>query len=531
SQVSKRTVMGRRGTIYDRRGRVLATTRTAQRLFVDPYLIEERSTFSARVGYSLGYDPVWVEKTLFQHPRSRYIVLDHRLSPQRLEQFHQLNLPGLAVEPVLVRDYPHGTLAGQLLGFVNREGQGGEGVEMKFNARLRPKPGRLTYLRDAQGRPLWVRTDAYQPHEDGESIRLSIDITIQAIAQKYLAQTVQEYGAQSGQIIIMQPYTGEILAMANVPEFDPNHYNQSKPEDWRNRAVTDMFEPGSIFKPFIWAAATQMGVAKPEELIDCTTRGWWKPARGPILRDAHPNGLLTWEQVLIKSSNIGMGKVGERLGVQKLHQIITAFGFGRSTGSGLPGEVGGLVRSPENWSATDITRVTMGQGVAVTPLQMVRAFCAIANDGFLVTPMILAAQPDAAQAVPIQERVLLPSIAAYTRSVLGRVVVEGTGRKANSSLYALFGKTGTAQLPDLEHGGYLPDGYVSSFIAGAPLDAPQLVVGCFIHHPDKKKGHYGGIVAAPAVKQVMEESLMYLGVPPQTVPRQLPPPTQLVLDD
>jgi cell division protein FtsI/penicillin-binding protein 2 len=402
---------------------------------------------------------------------------------------------------------------------------------MKFDARLRPKPGRLVYLRDAQGRPLWVRTDVYQPHEDGESIRLAIDITIQAIAQKYLAQTVQEYGAQAGQIIVMQPYTGEILAMANVPEFDPNHYNQSKPQDWRNRAVTDMFEPGSIFKPFIWAAATQMGVAQPEELIDCTTRGWWKPARGPVLRDAHPSGLLTWEQVLIKSSNIGMGKVGERLGVRKLHQIITAFGFGRPTGSGLPGEMGGLVRPPEDWSATDITRVTMGQGVAVTSLQMVRAFCAIANDGFLVTPMILAAQPDAAQAVPIQERVLLPSIAAHTRSVLGRVVVEGTGRKANSSLYALFGKTGTAQLPDLERGGYLPDGYVSSFIAGAPLDAPRLVVGCFIYRPDKQKGHYGGIVAAPAVKQVIEESLMYLGVPPQTVPRQLAPPAQLVLDD
>lgn len=513
TQESTRPVAGRRGALLDRRGRALASTRVAQRLFVDPHLIVERDTFAERVAYTLNYDPVEIDKTLTQRSGSRYIVLDRRLDEVREAKVAELNLPGLATEPVLVRDYPQGQLAGQLLGFVGADGDGLEGLEALFNKDLKPQAGKLRYLRDAQRRPLWVTAEGYQPHVDGQTVRLSLDVTIQAFAEQALRETVEKYQAEAGQIVVLQPHTGEILALANYPVFAPGDFRTSTPEERRNRAVTDVFEPGSIFKPFVWAAATQMGMAQPHEKIDTTTKGWWKPARGPVLRDASPHGLITWDQVLVYSSNIGMAKVAERMGNEKLHDVMAAFGFGKTTGSGLTGEMAGILRPVKSWSATDLTRMPMGHGVAVTALQVTRAFCVIANDGILVTPTIRALDPADIVAPLPEQRVLLPQVAAHTRQVLARAVSEGTGRKAKSKLYSLFGKSGTAQLPDVKNGGYVPNGYVSSFIAGAPADSPRLVVGCFIHKPDKKIGHYGGTVSGPAVKQVMEQSLLYLGVP------------------
>lgn len=513
SQHSSHTLMGRRGSLLDRRGRVLATTSVAERLFVDPYLIRDHSTFAERVGYGLGYSPVRVATAIASHPQSRYIVLDKRLNDKQLQAFSALDLPGLSLDPDLVREYPCGPLAGQVIGFVGADGRGLEGMERKFNPRLAGSPGELSYLRDAHRQPLWVTPSAYQPEHDGQAVRLSIDITIQAIAEKYLHEAVTKFGADSGQLVVMQPDTGEILAMANDPSFNPNDFKDSKPSQWRNRAVTDVFEPGSIFKPVIWSAATQLGAAKPDEMIDTTSNGVWRTPVGRRLRDAEPNGIITWDKVLIVSSNIGMAKVANRLGNEKLYRIVKAFGFGEPTGSGLPGEVGGIVHPLSRWTAYSTSSIPMGQEIGVTALQMVRAFSAIANGGTLVTPTILALDPSDPLHVPIRERILLPSIAAHTRAVLRRVVTEGTGRRANSDLYKLFGKTGTAQLPNLKAGGYYQHRYQASFIAGAPLEHPRIVVGCFIHDPDRSKGHYGGTVAAPAVRHVIERTLMYLGVP------------------
>lgn len=518
TQKSTATIMGRRGAMVDRRGRVVAVTRVAKRLFVDPREIVDRNTFSERVGYTLEYEPAEIEMELAKRSDSRYVVLDQRMDDERLEKFADFELPGLNTEAILVRDYPFGPLGGQVVGFVGRDGVGLEGLEKVLDAKLKPTPGKYNYLRDAMGRPLWVEASSYQNHRDGETQRLSLDMTIQEIAEKQLAATVAEFGAKAGQLIVMDPYTGEIIAMANYPTFDPESFGSSKPELRRNRCVTDVFEPGSIFKPFVWAAATQAGYAKPTEMFDCTTVGWWKPKRGPVLRDAHPQGLLDWDGVLVKSSNIGLAKVAERMGNEKLHNIVTSFGFGSPTGSGLPGELVGIVRPVKKWSATDLTRVPIGQAVAATPMQMVRAFASLANGGELVTPRITAVGPNE----PIEKvRVLSPAIAQHTRDVLHRVVLEGTGKKANSKLYGLFGKTGTAQLPEEGRRGYAPDQYVSSFIAGAPVEAPRLIVSCHIHRPDKSKGHYGGTVAAPAVMRVMEESLLYLGVPPRPSPEQV----------
>ncbi|MCC6682810.1 MAG: penicillin-binding protein 2 [Phycisphaeraceae bacterium] len=516
SQHSSATLSARRGALVDRHGRMLAVSRMAYRLFLDPKMIGDRNTFSERVGYELGYDPVDVEMIMSQKPGNRYISIDQRLSEDKLARFRELKLPGVYVDPYVVRDYPYGQLAGQLIGFVGREGKGLDGLERELDPVLSGAPGRIVYARDAGGRALWIEADNYQPQHDGRPLRLSIDAMIQSIAERELAGAVEQYQAKAGQMIVMNPWTGEILAMANYPAFDPNDFSRAKPEDWRNRAVTDVFEPGSIFKPFIWSMATQLQAANPSEMIDTTTSGVWRSSKGRSLRDARGHGRIDWDHVLIESSNIGMAIVGQRLGAEKLHNIVRGFGFGQMTGSGLPGEISGVVHPLPKWTHYSVTSIPMGQELSVTPLQITRAFCAIAADGMLVHPTIYATDHR-----PEGQRVLTANIAAHTREVLGRAVSEGTGRKAQSDLYSLFGKTGTAQLPNFVSGGYYQDRYVSSFICGGPLEAPQLVVGCFIHEPDPSVGHYGGTVAAPAASRVIEQSLVYLGAPTSAAPEQL----------
>jgi cell division protein FtsI/penicillin-binding protein 2 len=527
-QVSTRDLDARRGSLVDRRHRVLAATRVAHRLFVDPDIIEDPVTFAANVGYTLGYEPAEIEMQLFQRRGSRYIVIDPQMSEDRyaryLESGRVDGLRGLASHPILVRDYPQQRLAGQLVGFIGDEGRGLDGLELAFDQRLEPDPGQHAFVYDRGRRRLWLADRDYQLQADGKPIRLSVDLNLQAIAEEELAATVEKFKAESGQLIVMDPHSGELLAVANYPFFDPTdfrdeqgRFREAARQAQRNRAVTDVFEPGSIVKPLVWAAAVEAGWVTPEEMIDCTTTGWWKPQRGPVLRDANPHGEVSWQRVLVESSNIGMAIVAERMGMEPLHQVLASYGFGRPTGSGLPGEVAGLLRPVSKWSWTDLTRLPMGHGVAVTPLQVTRAFAALANDGVLVRPTIEAAreQTQTQRRANITARVLSPRIVELTRNVLAEVIRDGTGRRAKSELYEMFGKTGTAELPDLVNGGYLRDEYVASFVAGAPLDRPRLVVGCFVHKPEKSLGYYGGTVSGPAVRNVMERSLQYLGVPPQ----------------
>ena len=495
SQVSSRALDARRGTLVDRRGRVLATTRVAHLLFADPDIVEDPNTFSETIGYSLGYEPAEIEKLLFKRRGSRYIVIDKRMSDERYAQYAAdetlQELRGLASHPVLVRDYPQNQSAGQLVGFIGHEGDGLDGLERAYNDRLKPDPGQHAFVYDRGRNRLWLANQDYKLQNDGKPIRLSIDLNLQAIAEEELVAAVNEFNAESGQLVVMDPHTGEIMALANYPFFDPGDFRDERGkfrEDakiaQRNRAVTDMFEPGSIVKPLIWAAAVEAGLADPDELIDCTEEGWWKPERGPVLRDERPHGTVNWTRVLVESSNIGMAIVAERMGKQELHRILASYGLGQPTGSDLPGEVGGMLRPVDRWSWTDLSRMPMGHGVAVTPLQITRAFCALANDGVLINPTIEAADEatDDQRRTNITARVLSPRVVEQTRAALAEVVTDpqGTGRRARSELYDLFGKTGTAELPNLKEGGYYRDQYVSSFIAGAPVDQPRLVVGCFI---------------------------------------------------
>lgn len=518
SQFSKQPLPARRGSILDARGRPIATSRVAYSLFVDPMLIEDPGTFSEYVGYTLDYDPATVEQKLAARPQSRFIVLDDRLSDDRVALLREFGMSGLGMAPRLVRDYPQGRLASHLIGFVGTDNRGLEGLELAMDARLRGEDGSIKYLRDSRRRPLWVEPHDYHPNVDGESVRLSLDLTIQQIAEEELAATVEHFKAKAGQVIVMRPATGEILAMANLPYYDPNAFGSVAPDLRRNRCVTDVYEPGSIFKPFMWAAITDAGAMKPNEKVDTTDSGYWVTPNGRRLSDVRGHGLVTWDEVLVYSSNIGMGKGGLKMTHKDLREAMLRFGFGASTGSGLPGEVGGKVTNPRNWSHYSQTSVTMGYEVGVTALQLLTAFAAIANDGTWVQPSIFAPEEHTrlSDDIPTTRAAISPRAAAHTRSVLARVVQEGTGRKARSDLFTIYGKTGTAHVANPGRRGYLPDQYVSSFLAGSPVDRPEIVVLCSIHRPDKSIGHYGGTVAAPAVKNIIERTLTYLGTPSAT---------------
>lgn len=509
TRASADQLLTRRGAILDRNGRTLAVSRVGYRLFVDPALIDDDTEFAFTLARAIGDDPARIEQLIGQRPDSRYIVIDRLLADEQVAAVKALESRAIGIEPRLVRSYPLREIAGQLVGFVGEEHRGLDGAEFLFESELAGENGRVAYLRDARRRPVWIESTGYTPPTYGNDIALSIDAMIQAITEHHLAAAAEKYKAQAAEAIVMHARTGQILAMANWPFFDPNQGGNVDVALRRNRCITDPYEPGSIFKPFVHAALTAAGFAKPTEKIDCTTSGFYVTSGRRRLRDAHGHGTITWDQVLIQSSNIGMAIVAQRMGAAKLHAAVTAFGFGQPTGSALPGESRGIVNPLRQWNHYSVTSVPMGQEIAVTPLQMVRAFAAFANSGLIPTPSILAAYQDR----PIYQQAIDPDTADRTRQVLARVVAEGTGRKARSDKYRIWGKTGTAQVPDRVNGGYIDNAYTASFVCGAPLRRPQIVVIVVVHRPDKSIGHYGGTVAAPAAKLIVEQTLEYLGTP------------------
>lgn len=536
TQMSTAELAAMRGALTDRSGRILAATRVAHRLFCDPLFIQDRSTFIETIAYTLGYSPeemVDMEIRMSGRSGTRYVLLDDRMTDEQVAKFHAAEIPGIYLEPVVVRDYPQGALAGTLLGFVGHEGDGLEGLERHWEDRLHATPGRYEFLRDSRRRAMWLEGGTYEPYQDGENVRLSIDAVIQGIAERELAKAIAahtpEGGELTGQLIVMQPHTGEILAIATYPSYDPSDFQAVEDAQRRNRPITDLFEPGSIFKPFVWAGLTEMGAARPEELVDTSSGGFWLMPNGRTLRDANPHGICSWHDVLVYSSNIGMARIALRRDIHDVYDIMTSFGFGERTGVDLPGEVRGLLRMHDNAGAQSYSHGSwpMGQEVAVTGMQLVRAMSVLANGGVMVTPRIEALNPYLDEDGPgvIPQRVISERSARLTLDAMRDSVVNdhGTGRHASSPFYDIFGKTGTAQLPDFENGGYMDDGFASSFLGGAPSDSPRLVVGCFVIGTKRASGHYGGLVSAPAVRNVIEQSLLYLGVPtnPGTDPAEI----------
>jgi len=515
-----RPLPARRGAIYDRRGRILAGSCQAKSLFADPAIIEDKVAAADLIATILNQEPEQFLSVLTRRPNARFVWLARDLDPEVARTFQRLRVYGLGIISEPKRIYPAGSLAGHVLGAVSADNRGLEGLELFWNDTLTGESGREEFIRDAAGRKIWMLNSNYRPPKNGMSIIISIDAVIQQFTEQILDDTCHKFRAKAGCAILMDPNSGEILAWACWPKVDPNIFASQPPQVRRNRGITDPFEPGSVFKPFVAVAALKHQVVDWQEKIFCYNGAYTIGKR--ILHDHHGYGDLTFPQIVIRSSNIGMAILGQRLGNERLYEAVRAFNFGRPTGIDLPGESRGIVRPLRVWNDYSTTSIPMGQEIAVTAIQLLTAFAALANDGLMVQPRLLRAVVNESGAIirdNTQPKVIGRAIESHlartmVRKVLRRVVEEGTGKKAKIPGHMVFGKTGTAQVPKANGRGYKPRAYVASFLGGAPAVAPKLVALVTVREPDPKIGYYGGTVSAPAVRKILENALKYLGIPP-----------------
>lgn len=516
---------GRRGTIFDARGRTVAASRQVYGVFADPSAIEQPALTAARVGELLDTDAGELEDRIRNSTAPRFCWLTRKITAPQADAIRAAKIPGVHLTHQWERHYPLKKLLAAVTGFVGQDGDGLEGLELACDAHLRGQDGQTWSVRDALRRSIRETNDERRratPPRDGGHVVLTVDSVIQGFVETHLREHLQAFEAASGVGVVMDPKTADVLAMATWPTFDPNHYTRYPRESWRNQAVTDVVEPGSTFKPFVASGALAGGFVEPDEVIDCHD-GLYVTGRRR-LHDSHPHGDMTFDEVIIKSSNIGMAIVGERMGNPALHEIITRFGFGRPTGVDFPGEASGLVLPLSRWNSYSTTSVPMGHEVAVTPLQLVTAFSAILNDGVLLRPRLIRAllaedgsvQQEFVGPEPVRRVLPTQTARRFARDVLVRVVNEGTGKRARLQAYQVLGKTGTAQMPYKDRRGYEPDAYVGTFIGAAPAHDPQVAVVVMVKKPNARKGYYGGTVAAPAVRAVIADTLAYLQVPPDT---------------
>lgn len=517
------TIPGTRGVILDRRFRVLAGSTNEFVVFADPRLISDHGKAAARLTDVLDL-PARDIRDKLDHPTSPGYVVLCRTKEDPEQTLESLQIRGVDIHREPDRTYPMGSLAAHVLGYIGKDGKGLEGVELAFNFRLEATSGRRTVFCDVQRRAMFQEPDSYQPPKNGLHVVLTLDATIQEKLEQQLQERVEFHGADSAVGIVMNPNTGEILAMANHPTFEPGQAGEAPPTVRRNRVLTDPVEPGSVFKPFTMSGALAHGVAKRTDVINCENGGYRVGNR--VLKDSHPHGALTVEQVMAMSSNIGMAKLGRRLGNAKIYETLQAFGFGEKTGIDLVGEDRGLMLPLKRWTSGSTLSVPMGQEIAITPLQLITAFSAIINGGVLLKPRVVAAiVADDGEIVEdrtqIQERrqAIDPQIAREMTEILTTVVTSGTGRQCKLSRWQALGKTGTAQVPRINQRrrGYEPGVYLASFMGAAPARDPAVVVLIMVGHP-RKNSYYGSQVALPGVKEVLEFTLNYLDVPPDPPP-------------
>lgn len=511
--MTSRTELAPRGDLLDRRGRTIATSSVGYRLFVDPQVVTDPQTIAVDLAAAIDGDPVEIDRKLLARPGNRYVVVKDPVSERDAAAIRQADLHGVGLEPRLVRHYPHGGLGSGIVGLVGFEQTGLSGMEHRFDRRLTPRHGERRALRDARRRTLWIDATAYEAPQPGAHVRLSIDLVIQEIAERRLAQAIEDFEAAGGRLVVLDSRTGELLAVCDLAGTgEITNSGPARPALRRNRCVTDPYEPGSTYKPFVWSVATELGKAHPEEVIDVPENGLHRTSRSRLIHDAHPRPPpVTWSGVLIRSLNSGMAIVAERMSHQEMQEAVERFGFGIKTGCGIPGESAGLVTPASRWSHYTQTSVAMGHEIGVTAVQMARAFAVFARDGTMPALRITALESEDLEFKCVH-RVLPQQVAMTVRQTLRQAVIEGTGRPARSQKFTLFGKSGTAQLPKPDGTGYYDDRYVSSFIAGAPYEVPRIVVLAVIDEPNPARGHYGGSVAGPIVRDVIEQVLPYLGV-------------------
>jgi cell division protein FtsI (penicillin-binding protein 3) len=522
-QYSRTVVLqAERGAIFDRQGVPLAVSSPAESLFAQPRSAGDPVRVAARLAPILGMPPSELHATLVG-PRA-FVWLRRNLPPTVAEQVRELREPGLGLIPEPLRLYPNRELAAHVIGFEGVDG-GLEGIERSWERTLAGTPGRAVVGRDALGREVLTERILKSP-KPGQDVMLTLDAHIQHIAEREIDAAWRRTGARAAMAVVLEPRTGDVLAMALRPTFNPNTFMDVGSRDvWRNRAVTDPFEPGSTFKAILAAAALEEGVVRPNDLI-FGEQGSITIARTTI-HDWKPYGWLTFAEVLQNSSNVGAIKVGLALGAPRYYRYITNFGFGALTGAGIPGESRGVLREPERWSALSLPTLAIGQEISVTALQMVTAFGAIANGGVLMQPRLVRAVFDAQgqevrRVPPVKVRqAISPETARVLTRLLTQVVDSGTGRLAAIPGYPVAGKTGTAQKLDQATRRYSRAPGVLSFVGFAPADDPRFAMIVLVDEPRTER--WGSEAAAPVFAAIGREIIRSMEIPPRDTP-----PVQIV---
>ncbi|MBM4442480.1 MAG: penicillin-binding protein 2, partial [Candidatus Rokubacteria bacterium] len=515
------TLHAPRGPIVDRRGAPLATSSAAESLFVHPRAVGDPVRVAARLAPVLDLPEAELH-ALLTAPKA-FVWLKRQLPPGVAEQVKALREPGLGFVADALRLYPNRELAAHVIGFEGADG-GLEGVERAWEKELVGRPGKAIVGRDALGRDV-VTQQVLQKPAPGHGVMLTIDTTIQYIAEREIDAAYRRTGSKAAMAVVLEPKTGDVLAVAIRPTFNPNTFTEAPRDALRNRAVTDPFEPGSTFKIIMAAAALEEGVVKPDDRI-YGENGSITIARTTI-RDWKKQGWMTFTEVLQQSSNVGSIKVGMAIGKESYYRYMTGFGFGATTGVGLAGESRGLLREPGRWSALSLPTMSIGQEISVTALQMVASFGAIANGGVLMSPRLVRATFDAeGREVRREEpRALRRVISEETAKTLMRLMVQivdkGTGHAAAIPGYDVGGKTGTAQKMDPATKRYSHAPGVLSFVGVAPADDPRFVMLVMLDEPKNEK--WGSEAAAPIFASIGREVLRYLEVPPRDAP-----PVQIV---
>lgn len=504
-----------RGTLYDRGMRELAVSMEVDSVYARPGRIDNVKKTAGLLAAALSMDKREIEAK-FTSGKS-FVWIKRQMDFTEAERVKGLNIRGIGFIKEGKRFYPTPHIASHLIGFVGLDSKGLEGIELAYDEYMAGTSARFIGERDALGNEILFGNSDKEAYR-GKNLVLTIDKTIQYIAEKELLKVVSSTNAKGGMVIAMVPKTGEILAMANAPQFNPDiFFEYNNPNIWRNKAITDTFEPGSTFKAFLLAAIFEEGTAKSDDLFFCEDGNYVVADR--TFHDVKKFGWLSLAQIIKYSSNIGAAKAGERLGKERMHRYIKDFGFGARTGIGLPGEAFGSVPPVKQWSKVSLGNISFGQGLSITGIQLLSAFSAIANKGYLMRPYvvkkIINEKGDVIEEFrpSVARRVISEETANKVTGILKTVTEkDGTGAKAAIAGFEVAGKTGTAQKPDLSQGGYAANKYVSSFVGFVPADNPELAILIAVDEPTV--GFYGGQIAAPVFKEIAAQSLSYLGIFP-----------------
>ncbi|MBI3599111.1 MAG: penicillin-binding protein 2 [Nitrospinae bacterium] len=503
-----------RGAIYDRAGRDLALSVETDSVYANPLAIENSAHTAKSLSSTL--DINWAKLNKELNREKGFVWIKRKITPDEAEAVDSLNIKGVGLLKEGRRFYPKRELAARMIGFVGTDNKGLYGVEYFYDDYLRGKSGRIMVERDALGRGVNFAEDYRKSGEAGYDIKLTIDEVIQYITEKELAAQVTKHRAKGGTAIVMDPSTGEILAMADQPQFNPNSFALYKEGNWRNNAVTHSFEPGSVFKIILTAAAIEEKIAGQNDTFFCENGEI--EIGGTVIHEAeeHKYKWLTVKEIIGKSSNIGAIKIAQKLGAKRFHDYISKFGIGIKTGIDIPGESAGQVRDITKWSGTSLASISFGQEISVTPIQLITAVSAVANGGILMRPHIVKAIEDEGIAVKefkpeVVRRVVSEKTCRELTDILEYTVKYGTGKKAIMEGYSVAGKTGTAQKADQDIKGYSKDKFVSTFIGYVPSKNPKLAILVIIDEPEGMA--WGGEVAAPVFKEIARQTLRYLKVP------------------